>query len=255
MKTGLLISIRNKSKRFPGKVLKEFHGQTVTEHLIDRMKTAKLVDAVIIATSPDPRDAVFDGMARKKGIGVFKGSKEDKLKRYLDCASAFGLDAVIIVDGDDVLCFPEFAEKTAARLREGGCEVVFTKDLPLGAASSGLTKEALEKVMEMKDEQDTEVWGGYFTTGAFKVCYIEPAEEIFRHPEIRMTLDYEEDYEFFKAVFDELYPETPAFTSRGLMELLTRGKPGLNRLTVEAQKKYEANIVKATPVKFKRTKK
>ena len=67
MKTGLIISIREKSSRYPGKVLKEFHGQTVTEHLIDRLKMANGFDKLIIGTSDDPRDQVFEKFAIRKG--------------------------------------------------------------------------------------------------------------------------------------------------------------------------------------------
>ena len=253
MKTAVLLSIREKSTRFPGKVLKEFHGQTVTEHLIDRLKLASRPDTIVIATSVDPRDDVFVPMAKRKGIEIFRGSKEDKLKRYLDAVEHFGLDGAIIVDGDDILCFPDFIDMVVERMSSADCDVVFCKDLPLGAASSGLTKYALEKVMEIKDEEDTEVWGGYFTKrdDLFRVVYIEPEDELFRHPEIRLTMDYIEDFNLLKAIFDELYPSNPQFSSRDVMDLLVNRKPKLTQINLEAQKRYMENIARATPVRFK----
>lgn len=252
MRIGALISIRDKSTRFPGKVLKNFQGQSATGHLIDRVKLARGIDAVIISTSVDPRDKIFDGFAAEKGIEVFHGSEDDKLKRYFETADHFGLDGVVIIDGDDILCFPEIIERTAQGLRSKGHQVVFWKDLPLGAASSGLTRAALAKVLEMKDESDTEVWGGYFTKeGLFNLAYIYPEEDILRHPEIRMTLDYEEDLEFFKAVFGDLYPANPNFSSFDVMDLLVNRAPEITRINSAAQARYESNLKKAAPVKFK----
>ncbi|MBF0553540.1 MAG: hypothetical protein HQK96_03170 [Nitrospirae bacterium] len=251
MKTGVLLSIREKSTRFPGKVLKVMHGQTITEHLIDRLKMAKLVDTIIIATSDDPRDDVFVPMAKGKNISIFRGSRQDKLKRYLDAADAFGLDAVIIIDGDDNLCFPEFVDKTADLLRNGQYDGIFWKGLPIGAASSGLTAGALKKVMALKAENDTEVWGGYFIGSGYFNVLITDVEEPFNHPDIRMTLDYEEDFDFFKAVFDELYPVNPLFSSSDVMNLLVHRKPHLNEINREAQAKFEDHLTKAAPVRFK----
>ena len=171
MKIGLLVSIREKSKRFPGKVLKEINGQTVTEHLIDRLTISKGYDELIIATSDDPRDKVFAEFAKKKNIEIYFGDQEDKLLRYLQICEHYELDAVIIVDGDDILCFPEIVTETIYELRKRENDVVFWKELPLGAASSGLTKHALEKVMKIKAESDTEVWGGYFTPEYFCIRF------------------------------------------------------------------------------------
>lgn len=251
MKVGLLISIREKSKRFPGKVLKEIKGQTVTEHLIDRLNTASGFDKIIIATSDDPRDKVFGNIAKEKNTEIYFGDPEDKLLRYLQIANNYELDAVIIVDGDDILCFPEIVTRTCKILREKNYDVIFWKYLPLGAACSGLTKSALKEVMNIKAETDTEVWGGYFTNGDFNVRYEEPETELFKHPEIRLTLDYEEDFFFFNAIYDELYEENREFSSIDLMKLLIDKRPELNKINSEAQKKYEKNIKKATTVKFK----
>jgi len=252
MKIGALLSVRNKSTRFPGKVLKELYGQTVTEHLVDRMKMTKHIDNLIISTSVDERDAVFESIARKKNINIFRGSKEDKLKRYLDTAERFSLDGVVIIDGDNILCFPEIMDNIAVELRDDRYEAVFWKKLPLGAASHGLTRRALEKVMEIKAEEDTEVWGGYFTnSGVFKVGYFEPEDDLLRHPDIRLTMDYQEDLNFLKAVFDELYINNPLFSSHDLLSLLVNRKPDIPLINKKMQEKYEEHIAKATPIKFK----
>ncbi len=252
MRIGLILSIREKSIRLPGKVLKKIKGQTVTEHLIDRLKLATNVDEIIIGTSDNPRDLVFGKFAKNKGVKVFYGDQDDKLKRYLQICENYNLDAVIIVDGDDILCFPEIMKDNSKLLRDRNYDVIFWKDLPLGAASSGLTKNALERVMMMKAESDTEVWGGYFTnSNEFNVLINKSGIEIFNHPEIRMTMDYEEDFEFLKLVFNELYSNNTVFSSLELMDLLVNKKPSIQKITKEAQVKYEENIKKAKPVKFK----
>lgn len=252
MKIGVFLSVREKATRFPGKVLKVIHGRTVTEILASRLALASGIDAHVIATSDDPRDDVFDVLGAKVGYAVFHGSRADKLLRYRDACLAHGLDACIIVDGDDILCFPEYVAQAAARLRQGDCDVVFCRDLPLGAAASGLTLAALNKVIALKDEEDTEVWGGYFTKpGLFRVAYLDPFDPILAHPEVRMTLDYEEDLRFLEAVFDAMGPERHDFTSLELMDLLINRKPDIPALCAGAQEKFLSHIQKTAPVRFK----
>ena len=253
MKVAILLSVRSKAKRLPGKVLKTIIDKNVTEHLISRLKMANSIDKIIISTSVNKQDDVFESIALSAGVEIFRGSEDDKLMRYLQTANKFNLDAVIIVDGDDLLCFPEFISNTAEALRnDKESDVFFTQGLPLGAAASGLRKSALEKVVSLKDENDTEVWGGYFTSGNnFKVRYLQ-AEGIFRNPNIRMTLDYNEDLIFFETIFRKLYTRNKQFTSFDIMKLLVNDEPDICNITMEAQKKYEKHILTSPKVKLKK---
>lgn len=252
MTVGILLSVREKASRLPGKVVKQLYDKNVTEHLLYRLKMSQLANKVIISTSTDKRDDVFEEIAKTMEVDIFRGSEDDKLLRYYDTAKKFGLDAVVIVDGDDLLCFPEYIDKTIEKLQsDSSIDVVFTKNLPLGAAASGLSFKALEKVLALKDESDTEVWGGYFTTtNHFNVQYIE-AEGIFNNPHIRMTLDYEEDFEFFKTIFETLYLKNKNFNSHNIMELLTQIDSSICNINRQAQIKYENHISGAASIKFK----
>ena len=80
---------------------------------------AKGVDQVILSTSVHADDAVLADLAAAEGFAAFRGSEDDKLDRYYQTALHYGLDAVVIVDGDDPFCFPEGIDLVAAALREG----------------------------------------------------------------------------------------------------------------------------------------
>jgi spore coat polysaccharide biosynthesis protein SpsF (cytidylyltransferase family) len=86
---------------------------------------AKSIDKVILATSTHPDDQILADLAEKEGFLLFRGSEDDKLDRYHQAAIEYGLDAVIVVDGDDPLCFPEGVDIVAAALREGGADCVY----------------------------------------------------------------------------------------------------------------------------------
>ena len=57
---------------------------------------------------------------------------------------------------------------------------------------------SLEKVCDVKDTDDTEYIRLYFTeTNLFDVRKIDNIPEKYLKRDIRMTLDYQEDFEFF----------------------------------------------------------
>ena len=251
MKIGCLLSVREKATRLPKKVLLDVAGKPLTVRLLERLSMSKEVDQVILSTSINKDDQILVDLAHKDGFAAFCGSEDDKLDRYYRTALHYGLDAVVIVDGDDPFCFPEGIDLVANALRKGDNDCVYMSGLPLGAASTGLTTAALRRVLELKDELDTEVWGGYFIgSGYFKTQEIQINDALLNHPEIRLTLDYEEDYEFITQVVKELGCRTD-FTSFDLMDLLVNKKPELNEINLVAQERYKKHIQKSAPVKFK----
>lgn len=251
MRIGCLLSVREKATRLPGKVLLDVAGQPLTAFLLHRLAMARSIDTVVLATSTHPGDEILANLATSEGVAAFRGSEDDKLDRYYQAAITHKLDAVIIVDGDDPFCFPEWIDNLAVALREGESDCVYITGLPLGAASTGLTTDALRRVLELKDEQDTEVWGGYFIgSGRFSAREIKVEDPLLKHPEIRLTLDYQEDYELVCRVVEALGNRVD-FTSRELMELLVNKSPELALINRDAQVRYESHIQNSAPVKFK----
>ncbi len=253
MKSAIFLSARDKSKRLPKKLFLEIRGKMIIEHLINRLKIAKLPDLIVMCTSIHPDDISLVEVAKKNGIEYFRGSEDDKLDRYLNAAKHFEVDFMTIVDGDDIFCDPEHIDKIINKFKETNADYITCKDLPLGVTAFGIKKEALEKICSLKDENDTEVWGSYFTdTGLFEVVNIEVEEE-FKHPEYRMTLDYQEDFEFFKTIFDKLYIPGKVFTLKEAIELLEK-EPEIVKINSGVQKLYESHLEESAPVKLKNNK-
>lgn len=250
MKVAILITVRMKSSRLPGKALLKIKGKPAIEHLIDRLKLAKLPDLIVLCTSTHPDDAVLVDVARTSHIEYFRGSEDDKLDRYLNAALEYGLDFVVVTHGDNIFYEPGIIDGVIELHLRAKADYITCTGLPLGTSPQGIKFEALERVCQIKDETDTEVWEGYFTNaGLFEVEYLEVAEEL-RHPEIRMTLDYADDYEFFKQIFDRLYSPGKVFSLRDVISLLG-DNPGLMDINRNAQAAYMEHLKKAAPVKLK----
>lgn len=239
---GIVIAVRMKSTRLPKKALLKIKGKTVIELLIDRLKTSKKADVIVLCTSIHPDDAVLAEIAVKNGIEGFRGNEDDKLDRFIGAVNKYGMDYLAAVDGDDILCDPEYIDKTFETLITTGADMVRCDKLPLGTACNGLKVEALRRVCEMKGESDTEVWGGYFTdSGIFKVIDLIPDEPKLIRPDIRLTLDYIEDFKVFEEVFNQLYVPGSVFSLKEIVNLFNK-KPELLDINKKVHEQYLQGI-------------
>lgn len=228
-------------------------GKALIEHLIERVKTAKLPNLVVLCTTTRQEDAIFTRIARKCGVECFRGSERDILDRYLKAAIRYEVNFIVNVDGDDIFCDPELIDKTTQTFLKTGASFVKWNNMPLGATPIGLKVDALRKVCEIKDTLDAETgWGAYFTdTGLFDVKYLEPEDNEMKHPEIRITLDYPEDLELAKEIYDRLYVPGKLFTLKDILGLFKKD-PALAEINKGVQEEYWKRFKKRAKVKLKK---
>lgn len=250
MKFALIITARVKSTRLPKKALLEIKGKKLIEHLIDRMKMAKLQDMMVLATSAHLDDAILAEIAEKNDIKVFRGSEADKLERYLAASKKFYFDHMIDVSVDNIFSDPDIVDRIIGEFRRDDPDVVFCKGLPLGVSPIGLKISAVKKVCQMKDEGDTEAYSPYFfNSNIFNVRYLEAKPQV-RRPDIRLTIDYQEDLDLARKIFEELGETGNTFPLERIVALFEK-KPELLEINRDAQRRYEENFKKLTGPKVK----
>ncbi len=160
---GSLLVARMGSTRLPGKVLRIVRGKPIVEHLIERVRMARLPETVVLCTTTLPDDDVLEDVARRTGIGCFRGHPTDVLDRCLSAARAHDIDFFAIIEGDEVFCDAEFIDRVAERFLKTSADYVQVTGLPLGAYVEGIKTNALERVCEAKESSDSDGWPRYFT--------------------------------------------------------------------------------------------
>jgi len=241
LRYAIYLSVRNKAKRFPGKVLKVVKGKTLTDHLISRLKFSTKVSQIVLCTSTNPDDDILVDIAKKNKIDFFRGSEDDKLDRYLNAAYKFSTDFIIVVDGDDIFCDPELVDMCVNEFERTGADYIIVKDAPLGATPFCIKREALEKVCKTKTVTNTEVWGSLFTERKELTKSFVVPEKKLQRPEIRLTLDYKEDFDLIEKIFNELYQENEIITLDAIVDFLT-DNPKLLEINKDAQVLYETHL-------------
>ena len=191
-----IITVRTSSTRLPNKCLMPFGETNVIEHIIKRAQFYNIEP--IICTSKDESDNILEEIALKYNIKYFRGSLENKLKRWLDCASFFNLDYFHTVDADDPFFDGSLMHLSVKKLLENGFDIVTpTKSSSAGSASVGysLTTNIIKKALvDIPENTDTEMMWYYIDKVKDLKKYTLVEEEEVIDIGIRLTLDYQEDY-------------------------------------------------------------
>lgn len=208
MKTGYLITARMKSTRLKHKLTLEINNRQIIRWMIDRVKLAKSLNEIIICTSENPQDDILEQIAKEEKIKIFRGHEDDVIQRLYNASLEFELDYALNITADCPLVSVEYIDKIIEEYKNTNADLIRTLDLPHGFFSYGLKVDAMKRVCEIKDDLNTEVWGKYFTdTGLFKVHDMKIASKLVRD-NFRLTLDYPEDFEFFKSIYSHFGNET-----------------------------------------------
>lgn len=207
-----IIQARISSTRLPRKVLLPLGGKTVLENVVERTRKARLVKDAIVATSQEESDDEIAALCKKKHIPCFRGSLEDVLDRYYQCAKTFSLEHICRVTADCPLIDPEIIDKAAKTYLEGKYDYVSTSypvsTYPDGLDTEIVSFEALEKAWrEAKLVSEREHVTPYIWKHPelFNIMTIKNDVDLSHH---RWTLDEKDDYEFLNIIFSRVKPLT-----------------------------------------------
>ncbi len=252
MKKAIFITIRKDSSRLEDKAVREIYGSKVMEMIIKRAKLARNFDEIIVCTTTRPIDDEIVEISLNADVKVFRGSLEDKLERWNGAAKEYGIDYIVTFDGDDLFCEPSLLDLGAEQIEKSGLDFIEApQGLICGAFTYAFTAKALKKVCEIKNSEDTEMMWTYFKdTGLFKTGVLENVDSIYFSDEIRCTLDYPEDFEFFKTVFEHFECTNNDIGLDKIVEFINEN-PEVAKINIERQKDFLANQKAKTHLELK----
>lgn len=208
MNCKIFLVVRKNSKRLPGKALLKIGKKSLIEILIDRIKTVKNIDDVIVCTTNKNSDNVLCKFLNDKKIRVFRGNEKDILTRLNQAAKKFNIKNFVIVEGDDVFCEPDFIDKTCATLNNSNVDFVVWKNVPFGSSPVGIKATKLNELVNQKSTSNTETgWIKFIIDSQlFTVKTLTAKNKKLQRDDIRLSVDYEEDFKLAKKLL-KLLPE------------------------------------------------
>ncbi len=220
-----IIQTRTGSTRLPGKVLLPLGGKPLFVRMAERVKQASLAGNIVIATTCAAEDDIIEQICLRESIECFRGHPVDLLDRHYQAAISSGADAIVKIPSDCPLidagvidrvltlfveCKGEFdyaSNLHPATYPDGNDVEVFTIDTLKTAwlhARKGFEREHTTPFIWENPER-------------FKLGNVHLETGVDYSMSHRWVLDYMEDYQVIRAVYDALSDNTPCF---GIAEIL-----------------------------------
>lgn len=241
MKTAAIIEARMVSTRLPGKTLAPIMGRPMLELLIERLRCARLLDDIVVATTDRPEDTAIEVLANRLNVGCYRGSSEDVLDRVLRAAQHYQVDLVVEVTGDCPLIDPDIVDQVVQLALGTGYDYVANNLIltyPRGLDVRAFpTKTLAEVAMRTDDPADREHVSLYIYEHPerYRIMNIE-SDLPEKWQGVRLTVDTAEDLLVVNNIFEHLYPEDPHFGLAEIVALLER-RPDLLNVNAHVQQK------------------
>lgn len=223
-----VIQARTGSTRFPQKILKNVLDEPILIRMVERVKNSKYAGTIVVATSTKKDDDIIEDLCNQYKIECFRGSENDLLGRHYTCGLKYSADAVVKIPSDCPLIDPAIIDRVLKFFLDNFGQYDFVSNLhpatyPDGNDVEVISMPALEKAWKQATRQlEREHTTPYIweNPSEFRIKNIEWENgENYSHIH-RWTLDYKEDFEFIKTVYDNLYPSNPKFGINDILNLV-----------------------------------
>ncbi|MCA6380354.1 MAG: glycosyltransferase family protein [Cytophagales bacterium] len=232
-----IVQARTSSTRLPGKVLLSLCGDTLLARMIERVSLAKQIGKIVVATTTSDEDAQIVEWCVRNQIEVYQGSKSDLLDRHYQVAIKYRADVVVKIPSDCPLIDPNVIDKVIKYYLTNENKFDYVSNLhpatfPDGNDVEVMSFAALEQAWEnatatMELEHTTPyLWEN---PNNFKIGNLVWETGLDYSMTHRWTIDYPEDYEFIKQVYERLYPINPKFSLTDILQLL-KTEPMLKKI-------------------------
>ena len=220
-----IIQARTGSSRLPGKIMMEIEGKTMLEHMIERILKSKKLDKIIIATTTEKNDDVITILAKKMNIDIFRGSENDVLDRYYNACKKYSANIVVRLSSDSPLLDGEIIDTVIEEYLSGDYDFVGTlapqpRTFPDGLSVEVFSSKLLNYAqLNAKKPSDREHVTLYMLTQyqKFKIHRVDYENDCSCY---RFNLDYSEDFQLLKKIFENFYPKNKHFKINDVIQWL-----------------------------------
>ncbi len=232
-----VVQARTGSSRFPGKVLKPILGKPNLLLMLDRVSKSELYGTLVVATTTEIIDDPIEKLCKDNNLNIFRGHSTDLLDRHYQAAKIYDADAVVKIPSDCPLIDPKIIDKVLRYYVGNMYKYDFVSNLhpatyPDGNDVEIISMDALENAWENSSKDfEREHTTPYFweNPDKFKIGNVKWETGRDFSMTHRFTLDYPEDYEFIKRVYEELYHKNSSFDLNDILKLLDE-KPEIKNI-------------------------
>lgn len=218
-----IIQARMTSSRLPGKVLMDIEGIPMIGRQIERIKEAKLIDDLIVATSTDASDDTLAKYAESLGVNVQRGPLDDVLQRFIEVLDSTKAENFVRLTADCPLADPQIIDDAIKLFLDSNCDYVsntvertYPRGLDVEVAKSKVLRSVAKNSFDpVAREHVTQ--GIYSQPENYSLASLKQNES---HAKFRWTVDNSEDMAFAQNVYRYFLPRNRRFRQQDVLDWL-----------------------------------
>ena len=238
----IIIEARTNSSRLPYKVIKKINGVSILENLINRIRHQNQIKKIIVATTRLKRDDEIENICKKKNIICFRGHKNDLIKRVSDAAIQNNVTDIIQLTSDNPLVDTQILLNLYKVYLKGKYDFVsnsIERTFPIGTDIRIFSLKKLIKYSKKVYGKKREHTCYYFLKNKHNIKRFNlDAQKKHNRPDLRITLDYPEDFKLIKKIFIFFNKKYKYFDLSKIISFVDKN-PKYKKLNSKYAKHYE----------------
>jgi len=219
-----ILQSRMASQRLPGKALASLAGQPMVLRQIERLRAARTLARVVVATSVEAADDPLAAFLVSRGQAVFRGAPVDLLGRFARCAEAAGgTSHVVRIKGDAPFVDPAIVDRAVRIAQDSGADYVHNRGW--FGFPRGLEVEVIRTpVLIAAAQAPRDPLARTSPTAFLRADPARHPQASFAAPRDLSALDWRvkthADLAFARSVYAALHAADPAFAMRDVLDLI-----------------------------------
>jgi spore coat polysaccharide biosynthesis protein SpsF len=236
-----ILQARMSSSRMPGAAMSPVLGEPMIWRQIERIRRARTLDKLVVATSSASSDDALAGFLLGRGISVHRGAHFDLLECFSASAAAWSPTHAVRLTAECPLTDPQIVDQAVHLALETGADYVsncVNPTYPVGLEVEVMTTEAvLAAAAAAHAPADREQVTPFIRRDPARFAQAHLTRYLDLSG-LRWTVDRPEDFAFVRAVFQRFQGDI-GFSLGDILELLDE-RPDLALLADRARPAPEA---------------
>jgi len=219
-----VLQARMGSTRLPGKSMATLRGEPMIIRQLERLRGARCLSKIIVATSADTVDDALAGFLVSRGYTVHRGAGADILARIARCAETISsVSHVVRLKGDAPFVDPGVIDEAVRLALASGAE--YTSNRVQRSYPAGLEVEVIKAgALQAAAAEERDPMARISPTAAIRNQPNRWSQAHLTAPRDWSRLDWRvktaADLAFARSVYDALHPVDPGFRMNDVLDLI-----------------------------------
>ena len=201
---GCIIQARMGSSRLPGKVLEKIdENKSILDYVIQQLQVCKKIEKIIVATTDLQEDDIICKQLDSKQIEFYRGSSDDVLDRYYQCAKKYSIDIIVRITADNPLVDPTIVDEVIKKYVNQKCDFAsntIKRTFPYGTEVEVFSFNSLKKTWDNAKKPSEREHVTPFMYNLKNKFHLENLENDNDFSFFRYTVDRIEDLKLVKEI-------------------------------------------------------